>query len=250
MLRCFFNSIDSTNEEAKLIIKNNSVLPNIFSLISNIQTKGKGKLGNNWKSTEGNLHLSIVINLEKYLQDFKNIGLISILSSVVLRDTIDFFIKNSTNCSNKDVRVVSKWPNDVLVERAKISGILLELEQDIKGKSFLIVGIGANIVSSPLISKYKTISLFEILSEKVNYFEFADVLEDKFFSLLLKLQTDANDIVNMFKENLFGYGENITIKIGDILKTGVFSNITKEGYLILKEKDKETIITAGDIFGF
>lgn len=250
MFRCFFNIIDSTNKEAKDIINNNKSLPQEFSILSCIQTNGKGKLGSIWKSSEGNLHLSIVIKLSKYLNNLKDIGLLSIVTSVVVRETIEFFINKKENLSNK---VLSKWPNDILIDGSKVAGILLELEHhkdNNQEETYLIIGTGINIVSSPKIDDYKTISLLDILGEKINYIKVANQLEDRFFSLIKDLQKNKLDIVNRFKSSLFNYKLPIKIRVGDRIESGIFSDITEEGYLILDINGNKKIITAGEIFGF
>lgn len=242
MFRCFFDLLDSTNTEAKRVIKNSSALPDILSIIATNQTQSRGKLGAKWKSSVGNLHLSVVINLEKYLDDIKNIGLFSILASLSVRKTLNHFSQNSL--------FISKWPNDILVNSSKIAGILLELETNKQGKNYLIIGIGVNLAVAPIIDKYKTTSLSDIISKNISIFDFAEALEDNILHYINELHTNKEIILNKFKENLYCFGEYIQIKLGDIIKTGIFYDITPEGYLVLKDGDSQSIITAGEIFGF
>ncbi|MDR0484090.1 MAG: biotin--[acetyl-CoA-carboxylase] ligase [Alphaproteobacteria bacterium] len=255
MIRCFFDTIDSTNAQAKLLIENEANLPDIFSIITNNQTMGKGKLGSVWQSATGNLYLSIVLKIGKYFE-LRELGLLSILASVSLREVLsDLLLVN--NISNW--QILSKWPNDILVMgnkednqdfKAKISGILLEVAKNKKNEDYLIVGIGVNLLSAPKINKYNTISLFDITSNKLNNLLFANKLEDKFLEYLQNLQDNKINIIEKFKQKLYGYQQEITIKVGDILKTGVFTDITKEGYLVLDIKGNKEIITAGEVFGF
>lgn len=277
MFRCFFDIIDSTNTEAKRVINNNSALPDVFSIVSIHQTQARGKLGSTWKTSAGNLNLSIILNLTRYLDDIKNIGLMSILSSVALRETINYFlekdsfklnknieiktdsqvsqnIQNSPNVKEISPKVISKWPNDLLIKTNekiyKIAGILLEIEQNSKGENYLIIGMGVNLVWSPKIDKYSTISLFEITNQKIDILDFIDILEKNIFELLEELQSNKEVIISKFKENLFLFNEYIQIKVGDSLKSGIFSDITKEGFLILNDKGNKITVTAGEIFGF
>ena len=60
-----------------------------------------------------------------------------------------------------------KWPNDLLINKDKICGILQEVI-NYNNKTFLIIGVGINTNNSPSIKKFKSTSLKEILGKKIN----------------------------------------------------------------------------------
>ena len=65
-------------------------------------------------------------------------------------------------------KIFFKSPNDLLINKKKISGILQEIVVK-DDKKYLIVGIGINIIKSPNISNYPTTNLLEIVGKKIDY---------------------------------------------------------------------------------
>ena len=126
----WLNSVDSTNEEAKRRIKD-------FSkptwIISKKQSKGKGRNGKSWFSSEGNFSGSLVFfpNVER-----SQLHLYGFFSGVALYNTLKKILKDGTD-------IVLKWPNDLLIENGKVAGILLESVYTNKNSSIgLIIGVG------------------------------------------------------------------------------------------------------------
>ncbi len=99
---------------------------------ANLQTAGRGRQGRHWVSPIGNLYLSILLRLAQPPARFPEVGF---LAALAVADAIDCFAP---------ARATLKWPNDVLVDGAKLSGILLE-----RADPALIVGIGLNVLHVP-----------------------------------------------------------------------------------------------------
>lgn len=118
--------IDSTNDECKRI----SINKNILVVAADKQTKGKGRKGKKWHSPEGNISLSIA---------FADIGFdmpISIATGILVRDALTEVFNLSS--------IKLKWPNDLVYEKKKIGGILVEKEV-FANYTKAIVGIGINL---------------------------------------------------------------------------------------------------------
>ena len=103
-----------------------------IALLARRQTAGRGRLGRPWQSVEGNLHLSLLLRpaLLRYP------GHWSLLAAVAVLDAL-------RTCLPNDAGLRLKWPNDVLLNGAKLAGILLE------GGPWLVIGFGVNLASSP-----------------------------------------------------------------------------------------------------
>jgi BirA family biotin operon repressor/biotin-[acetyl-CoA-carboxylase] ligase len=98
-----------------------------------------------------------------------------------------------TNYYNKDI--IFKKPNDLLIKKKKICGILQETVS-ILGNKFLIVGIGINIKKSPKIKNYPTTSLYELTNKHINQKE----IENKLKLIFEKNLSKMYKLNNKFKK--------------------------------------------------
>ena len=149
-----FKKVSSTNSTAIRIIKNTKL--DYGMVVSKIQKKGKGQYGRKWVSFKGNLFVSIFYNIDNINLSIKKL---TRMNCLLVKKLISKFYKKE---------IFFKNPNDLLVNKKKISGILQEtIVKD--NKKYLIVGIGINIVKSPNITKYPTTNLLEIINKKIDY---------------------------------------------------------------------------------
>ena len=146
-----FNKVKSTNDTAIRLIKSGI---NYGVVSANIQTKGKGQRGNKWISKKGNLFISIFFKINSKLS-LKKITFINIY---ILKKIISSQITGKTYI---------KLPNDILIYKKKVSGILQEIMYKNDNK-YLIVGIGINVISSPNIRNYPTTYLNKYSKKKIN----------------------------------------------------------------------------------
>jgi len=123
-------------------------------ITSEKQTKGRGRHGNKWISLKGNLFMSIFFEIEK----IKSIDKITVKNCIIIKNALSKFVRK---------RIQIKKPNDLLINKKKICGILQETLQN-NGKFFFIVGIGLNLVKSPVITNYPTTYLFKYTNKKVS----------------------------------------------------------------------------------
>ena len=146
-----FKKVKSTNNTAIRLIRR-GIDSGVVS--ANVQTKGKGQRGNKWISKKGNLFISIFfkVNSKLSLKKITTINL-SILKKII-----------STQIVGK---IYIKLPNDILIYKKKVSGILQEIMYKNNNK-YLIVGIGINIISSPNIRNYPTTYLNKYSKKKIN----------------------------------------------------------------------------------
>jgi BirA family biotin operon repressor/biotin-[acetyl-CoA-carboxylase] ligase len=166
-----FKKVKSTNQTAIRLIRSSK---NEFGLIiSEAQLKGKGQYGRKWISHKGNIFLSFFYKLE-------NINLS--LSSLTKINC--FLVKNVISKYYKK-KITFKLPNDLLINKKKICGILQEKIEKSK-KQYLIVGIGFNLIKSPNIPNYPTTNLLKITNQKINKKKFVKELKITFEKFLSK----------------------------------------------------------------
>ena len=157
-----FKKVESTNSTAIRIIKNSRY--NYGMVISDIQTMGRGQYGKKWISYKGNLFVSFFYRLNNINLSLSRLTKINCL--LVKKLLKNYYKKN----------IIFKKPNDLLIQKKKICGILQE-KFSILGNKFLIIGIGINIVKSPKIENYLTTNLNKLTNKIINKREIENKLK-------------------------------------------------------------------------
>ena len=146
-----FKKVKSTNITAIRLIRS-GIDNGIVS--ADFQTNGKGQRGNRWISQKGNLFISIFFK-ENVKLSLKKLTItnLSILKKIISNQITE--------------KIYIKLPNDILIDKKKVSGILQEIMYKNNHK-YLIIGIGINIISSPNIINYPTTYLNKYSKKKIN----------------------------------------------------------------------------------
>ena len=148
-----FKKVNSTNDSAIRIIRNTNNKSGI--VIAEMQKKGRGQYGKKWSSYKGNLFISIFFSIDKIKLSLKELTRVNCL------------LVKKVLCSFYKGKISIKYPNDLLIKGKKISGILQETLYS-SGKTFIIVGIGVNLIKSPNIRNYQTTNFFDLLNIKIS----------------------------------------------------------------------------------
>ena len=148
-----FKIINSTNDLAIRLIKYTNNKSGI--VIAQKQKKGRGQYAKRWTSYKGNLFVSIFFPIDNINLSLKELTKVNCL---LIKKLLSFFYKG---------KISIKAPNDLLIKKSKISGILQE-QVSKSGKLFIIVGIGINLIKSPNIKNYPTTNLLNLTNIKIN----------------------------------------------------------------------------------
>lgn len=216
-------SINSTNDYLKKIgneVKEGTVV------ISEEQTKGKGRLGRNWESKpkEG-IWMSILLKPEiiPYRAPF-----ITLIAGAAIVKALN----------NLEIPAKIKWPNDIIINNKKVSGILTELSAEIERINYVVVGIGMNVKSlnfdkeleNKATSLYKENyhpSRVEVVSQIFYEFEklYKDYIENNCKEETLRICKEYSAIIN----------KDIYIIKDDEKELVKCIDINNEGNLIIKD---------------
>jgi BirA family biotin operon repressor/biotin-[acetyl-CoA-carboxylase] ligase len=136
----YLKRIDSTNDFAIDLIKERRKAKKLIDLekisgtliISELQDKGRGRLGRKWFSPAGGLWFTLILICGLELKDLQKITLVSALAVSEVLNT------------RYDIKIKIKWPNDIYYESYKLGGILVESEK-IDKKIALVLGFGLNV---------------------------------------------------------------------------------------------------------
>jgi BirA family biotin operon repressor/biotin-[acetyl-CoA-carboxylase] ligase len=127
-----FSQVTSTNEVAFRLALNGAKEGAV--VLAESQTKGRGRIGRPWESPAGlNIYLSVI--LRPRIVPSKT-PLITLMAAVACAEAIDAVAY---------VTPVIKWPNDLLLGRKKLGGILTEADMELDRINFVVVGIGVNV---------------------------------------------------------------------------------------------------------
>ena len=167
-----FKKIKSTNDTAIRIIKETNC--NLGMVVAETQKKGKGQYGRKWISYKGNLFVSFFNELNK-----TNISISAItkINCLLVKKLLSKFTKKN---------ILFKKPNDLLIDKKKISGILQEVIF-VKNRKFLITGIGINIIKNPNIRNYPATNLQEVTKKSISKLSLEKKLKQLFEKNLFKL---------------------------------------------------------------
>lgn len=132
----WFETIDSTNNEAKRQISTLPANVKMSVYAARYQTAGRGQRGNRWDSKSGeNLTFSILLNLDGYGLNARDQFMLSIVSALSVSD---FLLRH-------DIENRIKWPNDIYIGNKKVCGMLIENSINKDTVNWSIVGIGLNL---------------------------------------------------------------------------------------------------------
>ena len=147
------------------------------------------------------------------------------------------------------LRIELKWPNDVLINRKKAAGILIESSSAGKKIERVVTGVGINVNQTSFQGNFKipptsvkeeagiNIEREMLLAEVLNIFE----------EILVWIDEKPAEILKDWKARCKMIGEKISVTEGDKVKYGTFDDIDEEGFLILKSGRKYEKIYFGDV---
>lgn len=141
-------------------------------------------------------------------------------------------------------RKTLKWPNDILIDGLKISGILLETNIKDGVVDYLVIGSGVNIFASP----EGRIGLDQVKTKPV----YVNVFRDEYLAYLgayytLWRQKGFAPIREEWLQQAHGLGQALTVRLPEVRYDGIFDGIDDTGALRLKTGQEVKIFTAGEI---
>lgn len=206
------------------------------------QTQGKGRLGRHWESPAGvNLYCSILLRpplLPLKAPQF------AFLSAVAVAKAIE---------TTTSLKPRIKWPNDVLVNGYKVSGILNEMSAEMEKINFIILGVGVNInmrreqfpsdlrhpASSLMIEGGKPVNRSEFTR---NFLVILDALYDEF------LLSGAGAVREEWLSRSILTGKKVRVSFQKSETVGIACGLDDDGALLIRNTDgKIDKILAGDV---
>ena len=208
-------------------------------IIADTQTAGRGRRGRAWASPTGNLMTTLYLPTRMTAVEA---GQLAFVAGLALESAVRHFIGEAAQVS-------LKWPNDVLIDGKKASGILLESAMQNGEVSWLAVGLGLNLAHHPDDTPYPATNISEYTAAPDNLTALS-VLAAAFDRIYRhwKMGSFAT-ILTAWRTVAHGMGGRMVARLEKEEIQGIFHDIDEKGALLLKDDSGAVhIIDAGDVF--
>ena len=212
-------------------------------IVARRQSAGRGRRGREWVSDSGNLYATLLMVTPKAPAEAAQITFVAALA---VADLLDAFVPPPL--------VTIKWPNDVLIEARKASGILVESGTHETGGLWLAVGIGVNLVHAPTGTDRPATAMGDHLKGDVattpTIETAAEILAEAFAVWMERWNTlGFPPVLDAWVARSRGLDGPCTARLGHETITGVADGVEPDGALRLRLADGSLrLISAGDVF--
>lgn len=229
---------DSTNEEAKR--QGAAGAPDGTLCVAERQTGGKGRLGRAWSSPAGSgVWMSLLLRPSVAPQEATQLTLIVGLS-------VCQAIRRLTGC-----QAMIKWPNDIVIGRKKVCGILTELTADMEQIHYVVVGIGinANIPQFQGELQKKATSLLLETGQEIDRAGLVQAVLEEFEKNYDRFLTDLTaDFITPYEALCVSLNRQVSVVRGGRELTGQSIGLTKEGELRVRMENGDVLeIGSGEV---
>lgn len=221
-----FEECESTQIILKNELNSRSSIPNLL-VSSEKQTKGRGRSGNVWDSTENSIAMSFVIEPNSVLT----------LTSLELGAIICNYFK--------DYSLQLKWPNDILnSNKMKCAGLLCQTYKD-----KILVGLGLNYGPSKTLEKsshYK-FGRSHITDNQVDRTNIEQITQS-IYSFIINNRLTSEETINAWNIHCSHLGQNVEIRDDKNVDKGIFKGIGQNGEALIESKGLIKKIYSGSLF--
>lgn len=231
-----FDTVNSTNKVLKDLAATGALEGTI--VIAEFQTAGRGRLNRTWHAERGkNILLSILLRP----QEAEAVHLLTYLTALSAADAVE---------ENTGLRVECKWPNDLLLNRRKFSGILLESSWKESILEYVIIGIAMNI-NEEQFPDYLRSTATSLRLECGKEFDRVQVLQaflQKLESRYLESKASGfSAILERWARRCTIFGKEITVEQEGKNLSGTALRLDLDGSLVLLSNGREIKLYAGDV---
>ncbi|MEM7060294.1 MAG: biotin--[acetyl-CoA-carboxylase] ligase [Pseudomonadota bacterium] len=234
-----FDSIDSTNEEARRRVEAGDSGP--LWIASKQQTKGRGRQGRNWQSQPGNLAAT---GLFPFAGTPAEAAKLSFATSLAAAEVFEALAPRA--------KIALKWPNDALLNGKKAAGILLEnLGTGADGSLRLAIGIGLNLIHAPPAeeTKWPATSIQAESGSKPDFDMALLTLAARLDHWMTTMRTGGFAAIRTaWLSRAINLGRQIEVRLPTETLNGGFKGLDDNGALVLEMPGEVRHISAGDVY--
>ena len=240
----FFEEIDSTNTQAKLYAEQGEESGTLF--VAEKQNGGRGRRGHNWISPAGS-GIWMTLLLRPDIEPV-NASMLTIVSAMAVTSAI----KREANEQGVDIECQIKWPNDVVVNKKKMCGILTEMSAQMEAVNYVVIGIGINVNTTHFDDEIKaTASSLDVETGK--HFKRSRIIVffaeefTKYYNIFMEKQ-NLSGLKDDYNKMLANKDNIVKIINKEETFTGTALGINDKGELeVVKEDGSHTMIVSGEV---
>ncbi|MFQ5984143.1 MAG: biotin--[acetyl-CoA-carboxylase] ligase [Alphaproteobacteria bacterium] len=233
------DEVDSTNDEAKRLAEGGA--PEFTVVWAHAQRRGRGRRRRSWASPPGNLYLSLVMRPNARPAVAAQLAFVATLA---LHDGLRALLR-------PPIDLVLKWPNDLLLNGRKVSGMLLESAMAARGAvDWLVIGVGVNVASHPASADFPATSLRAEGFAKVTPEDVLEGFARHFRPWVARWRVEGfRPVRTSWLKAAHGVGEAVTVRLDRERLEGRFADLDETGALVLALPDGAyQKVTAGEVF--
>ncbi len=238
-----FDVLDSTNSALRRMVEAGTEAAEGLIVTAKAQTAGRGRSGRAWASPVGNLYASFLIESPEGFTRASELGFVAAVAVIA---TIQVLLPDR----GSDDALRCKWPNDVLFEGSKVSGILLETTHapDTAG-IYVVLGIGLNLVPVTLPQAPYPITSLAEHGGHISRVQALEALAKQLAHYLeVWRQQGFAPIRQFWLDHAAGLNESIRVQLPSETVSGRYIDIDIDGALVLQENSgQRRRILAGDV---
>ena len=211
-------------------------------ILAESQTQGRGRHGRRWIAPPGSSILASVLLRHRLRAD--QVGLPNLIGAVAIATAIE-------ELTNLSARI--KWPNDVLIQKKKVSGVLTELEYDRHRQPFFVMGFGVNVNTKrrnlPEDLRASATSLQIESNQEISRVVLLQTILHRLEENYLRLKRGETDpIIVTANRLLYRFGDWIQIQTANEVFCGQAEAIDQDGGLLLREMNgKQRKFLVGEV---
>lgn len=235
----YYEKTGSTNTDVKKLAEEGAAHGTL--VVADMQTAGRGRKGRNWQSPAGTTISMSILLRPQFTPDHAS------ALTLVMAFAVAKALKEVCDCEFQ-----IKWPNDIVLNKKKICGILTEMSAEMDYIHYVVIGVGINMnlldfpdeiketATSVLKETGKAVSRAQVVERSMHYFEY-------YYEEYLKT-LDLSGIREEYNEILVNQDTQVEVLDPKGEYTGMARGITDSGELIVEKEDgSRTRVYAGEV---
>ena len=234
-----FDEIDSTNSAAMLAAQSGAAEGSVF--LAERQTEGRGRGGNIWHSEPGAIYLSVVLRPRLQASD---VLILSLATGLAVSAAVEEVCGIAPDL---------RWPNDILLGKKKLGGILSELNIDAGKVRHAVIGVGLNVKQAEFPEGIREVatSLLQETGKEWPRVEliaaFLRALQKEYQAMQAAPEDAMRSCITRFeKRSSYARGKRVKVAEGDGFE-GITEGLDARGFLRVKTAGGSRLVTSGGV---